>query len=44
MIAFVRGTLEYKGPERAVIDANGVGYEIIIPESTYEKLFGHLTR
>jgi len=38
MIAFVRGILEYKGPERAVIDANGVGYEIIIPESTYEKL------
>lgn len=38
MIAFVRGTLEYKGPDRAVIDANGVGYEVIIPESTYEKL------
>lgn len=38
MIAFVRGTLEYKDSERAIVDANGVGYEIIIPESTYERL------
>lgn len=38
MIAFVKGTLEYKDPERAVIDVNGVGYEVIIPESTYARL------
>ena len=38
MIAYIRGTLVEKGPTQAVIDAAGVGYELLIPVSTYEKL------
>ena len=38
MIAFLKGTLEVKEPNRAVLDVNGVGYELSIPLSTYEKL------
>ena len=38
MIAYVRGTLVEKEPTRAVIEAAGVGYELLIPISTYEKL------
>jgi holliday junction DNA helicase RuvA len=38
MIAYVRGTLAEKSPTRAVIEAAGVGYELLIPISTYEKL------
>ena len=38
MIAFVRGVLVEKEPTRAVIEAGGVGYEILLPLSTYEKL------
>ena len=38
MIAFIRGTLIEKEPTRAVIEAGGVGYELFIPISTYEKL------
>ena len=38
MIAYVRGTLVEKEPTRAVIEAGGVGYELLIPLSTYEKL------
>jgi len=38
MIAFVRGVLEYKDSETAIIDVNGVGYEVLIPESTYARL------
>ena len=38
MIAYVRGTLAEKSPTRAVIEAAGVGYELFIPISTYEKL------
>ena len=38
MIAYLRGTLVEKEPTRAVIEAGGVGYELLIPLSTYEKL------
>ena len=38
MIAYVRGVLAEKEPTRAVIEAGGVGYELLIPLSTYEKL------
>ena len=38
MIAFIRGTLIEKEPTRAVIEAGGVGYELLVPLSTYEKL------
>lgn len=38
MIAHIRGTLTEKEPARAVIEAAGVGYELLIPLSTYEKL------
>ena len=38
MIAYIRGTLTEKEPTRAVLEAAGVGYEILIPVSTYERL------
>ena len=38
MIAYVRGLLAEKSPTRAVVEAAGVGYELFIPISTYEKL------
>lgn len=38
MIAYVRGVLTEKSPTRAVLEAAGVGYELQIPISTYEKL------
>ena len=38
MIAYVRGELAEKSPARAVVEAAGVGYELFIPISTYEKL------
>ena len=38
MIAYVRGLLVEKEPTRAVIEAGGVGYELVVPLSTYEKL------
>ena len=38
MIAYVRGTVAEKEPTRVVIEAGGVGYELLIPISTYEKL------
>ena len=38
MIAYVRGTLAEKEPTRVVIEAAGVGYELLIPLSTYERL------
>ena len=38
MIAYIRGTLAEKEPMRAVVEAAGVGYELLIPLSTYEKL------
>ena len=38
MIAYVRGEVAEKEPTRVVIEAGGVGYELLIPISTYEKL------
>ena len=38
MIAYIRGELVEKEPTRAVIEAGGVGYELLVPLSTYEKL------
>lgn len=38
MIAYIRGVLAEKSPTRAVIEACGVGYEMLIPLSTYDRL------
>ena len=38
MIAYLRGELVGKEPTRAVVEAAGVGYELLIPLSTYDKL------
>ncbi|MBN2188203.1 MAG: Holliday junction branch migration protein RuvA [Chitinispirillaceae bacterium] len=38
MIGYVRGTLTEKEPSIAAVEANGVGYEINVPLSTYERL------
>ena len=38
MIAYVRGVLAEKSATRAVLEAAGVGYELLIPVSTYERL------
>ncbi len=38
MIAYIRGTLVEKEPSRVIIEAAGVGYEILIPLSTFDKI------
>ncbi|MDR1144726.1 MAG: Holliday junction branch migration protein RuvA [Verrucomicrobiales bacterium] len=38
MIAVLRGKLLESMPTRVVLDVNGVGYEVLIPLSTFEKL------
>ncbi len=38
MIAYVRGVLEEKDPTRVVVEAAGVGYEMLIPLSTFDRL------
>lgn len=38
MITFVQGLVAEKEPTRAVIDVRGIGYELFIPVSTYEKI------
>jgi Holliday junction DNA helicase RuvA len=38
MIEFIRGTLVEKTPSIAVIEAAGVGYELVIPLSTFEAM------
>ena len=35
MIAFLRGTVLEKQPQRLILDVNGVGYEVLVPLSTY---------
>ena len=35
MIAYLRGRLSAKQPNRIVIDVNGVGYDVSVPLSTY---------
>jgi len=38
MIALLRGTLIEKHPNQVIVDVAGVGYEVIIPISTFSKL------
>lgn len=38
MIRYIRGTLAEKSPSTAVVEACGVGYELAIPLSTYDRL------
>ena len=38
MIAYVRGVLAEKAPDRAVVEAAGLGYELQIPLSTFDRL------
>ena len=38
MIAYIRGTLAETDPTRVVIEAAGVGYELTIPLSTFDRL------
>ena len=38
MIAYVRGVLTEKDPARVVVEAAGVGYEVLIPLSTFDRL------
>jgi len=38
MISYIRGVLVEKEPTRVVIEAAGVGYELLIPLSTYDRL------
>lgn len=38
MITFLRGTLVESLPTQAMIEVNGVGYEVLIPLSSYDKL------
>ena len=38
MIAYVRGVLDHKEPNRVFVDVNGIGYEVFIPLSTYQQL------
>ncbi|MCX7591318.1 MAG: Holliday junction branch migration protein RuvA [Kiritimatiellae bacterium] len=38
MITFLNGTLVEKCPTRIVLDVNGVGYEVLIPLSSYNAL------
>jgi Holliday junction DNA helicase RuvA len=38
MIAHLEGRLEYKGPDRIVIDAGGVGYDVRVPMHLYDLL------
>src|SRR5438045_87566 len=38
MITFLNGTLASALPTQAIVDVGGVGYEVIIPLSSYDKL------
>lgn len=38
MIAYLKGLIAEKNPTRTVLDVSGVGYEVLIPVSSYEKL------
>lgn len=38
MIEFLKGTLVEKVPTRAVVDVGGVGYEVLIPLSSFDQL------
>lgn len=38
MIAFLKGTIEEALPQKMVIDVHGVGYEVHIPLSTFDRI------
>ena len=38
MIAHLRGTLSQAIPNEAIVDVGGVGYQVLIPLSTYDRL------
>jgi len=38
MFAYLKGKIAEKSPNRVIIDCNGVGYDVAIPISTYEKI------
>ena len=38
MIAYIKGLLAEKEPTRVVVEAAGVGYELTIPLSTFDRL------
>ena len=38
MYAFISGTLVEKKPTEAVVEAGGIGYRLLIPASSYDKL------
>lgn len=38
MIHYIKGILQHKSPVMAIIEASGIGWELRIPISTYEKL------
>jgi len=38
MIAFLRGTLLEKHPNQVIVDTGGVGYDVLIPVSTFSSL------
>ncbi len=40
MITFIRGELVEKQPTRAVVDVGGIGYEVLIPLSSFDRLPG----
>jgi Holliday junction DNA helicase RuvA len=40
MIALLRGTLVEKHPNQVILDVGGVGYDVIVPISTFSKLPG----
>src|SRR6202162_6327198 len=38
MIALLRGTLVEKHPNQVILDVGGVGYDVIVPVSTFSRL------
>ncbi|MFQ5639242.1 MAG: Holliday junction branch migration protein RuvA [bacterium] len=38
MIAHIEGTISEKAPTRIVVDVNGVGYELLVPITTFDQL------
>lgn len=38
MLNYIQGILKLKKPGHAVIDVNGIGYQLLIPLSTFEKI------
>ena len=38
MIAFLTGQLRFKSPEYSIIDVQGVGYQVVLPLSSFYEL------